>query len=435
MKKIKRTILALLLVNLSLAGKVHANEEDDILKADLKNAVKETVDGKLYYQVNIKTLYGSSDVNIYMANTDTDNLPAASTIKPFVGLAIMNKVNNGQMIYTEEIKNDLDLSLRLSDNDATNRLIEAAGGFDEVNSYIKSSTNSDRTKINRFMMQKGRENTANAKDLSWAIYEIYRNDNIVANDMKKSLSNSSMKRAKLLKNINPSYKTMNKTGELNRIENDLALVETSSQAFIISLMTENNNYMDTYNQILLINSLGEKVAKAYEKYQVSSNNKKALEDGKIQQRVNTSEKKLAYAVYNNQIFVNAGEILLESDNRAVDEIRPFLLEKINESKEILEKSKNALRNYSTEPIASEEDMIVNIVRLIYTNKQLNSDINRNLALAFYKNKASVKAGEILLSDSPKTSLNIRRGLLKNIKASEDILEKTELYFEKLNAEN
>lgn len=435
MKKIKRTILALLLVNLSLAGKVHANEEDDILKADLKNAVKETVDGKLYYQVNIKTLYGSSDVNIYMANTDTDNLPAASTIKPFVGLAIMNKVNNGQMIYTEKIKNDLDISLRLSDNDATNRLIEAAGGFDEVNSYIKSSTNSDRTKINRFMMQKGRENTANAKDLSWAIYEIYRNDNIVANDMKKSLSNSSMKRAKLLKNINPSYKTMNKTGELNRIENDLALVETGSQAYIISLLTENNNYMDTYNQILLINSLGEKVAKAYEKYQVSSNNKKALEEEKIQQRLNTSEKKLAYAVYNNQIFVNAGEILLESDNRAVDEIRPFLLEKINESKEILEKSKNALRNYSTEPIASEEDMIVNIVRLIYTNKQLNSDINRNLALAFYKNKATVKAGEILLNDSPKTSLDIRRPLLRNIKASEDILEKAELYFEKLNAEN
>lgn len=435
MKKIKRTILAFLLVNLSLAGKVHANEEDDILKADLKNAVKETVDGKLYYQVNIKTLYGSSDVNIYMANTDTDNLPAASTIKPFVGLAIMNKVNNGQMIYTEEIKKDLDLSLRLSDNDATNRLIEAAGGFDEVNSYIKSSTNSDRTKINRFMMQKGRENTANAKDLSWAIYEIYRNENIVANDMKKSLSNSSMKRAKLLKNINPSYKTMNKTGELNRIENDLALVETSSQAFIISLMTENNNYMDTYNQILLINSLGEKVAKAYEKYQVSSNNKKALEEEKIQQRLNTSKKKLAYAVYNNQMFVNAGEILLESDNRAVDEIRPFLLEKIDESKEILEKSKNALRNYSTEPIASEEDMIVNIVRLIYTDKELNSDINRNLALAFYKNKATVKAGEILLNDSPKTSLDIRRPLLRNIKASEDILEKAELYFEKLNAEN
>lgn len=435
MKKIKRTILALLLVNLSLAGKVHANEEDDILKSDLKNAVKETVDGKLYYQVNIKTLYGSSDVNIYMANTDTDNLPAASTIKPFVGLTIMNKVNNGQMIYTEEIKNDLDLSLRLSDNDATNRLIEAAGGFDEVNSYIKSSTNSDRTKINRFMMQKGRENTANAKDLSWAIYEIYRNDNIVANDMKKSLSNSSMKRAKLLKNVNPSYKTMNKTGELSHIENDLALVETGSQAYIISLLTENNNYMDTYNQILLINYLGEKVARAYENYENIYKLKKETEKSNVTSRLNTSEKKLAYAVYNNQIFVNAGEILLESDNRAVDEIRPFLLEKIDESKEILEKSKNALRNYSTEPIASEEDMIVNIVRLIYTNKQLNSDINRNLALAFYKNKASVKAGEILLSDSPKTSLNIRRGLLKNIKASEDILEKTELYFDKLNAEN
>lgn len=435
MKKTYKIIFAIFLINLSIAGKAYANEEDDTLKAEIKDAVRETVDGKLYYQVNIKTVYGVSDVDIYMANTDTDNLPSASTIKPFIGLTIMDKVQKGEMFYNEQIRKDLDLSLRLSDNDATNRLINAVGGFDQINYYIKNFTKKDRTKLNRMMMASGRENTANAKDLSWAIYEIYRNDNIVANDMKKSLSNSSMKRAKLLKNVNPSYKTMNKTGELSHIENDLALVETGSQAYIISILTENNNYMDTYNQILLINKLGEKVARAYENYENIYKIKKETEKSNLTSRLNTSEKKLAYALYNNQMFVNAGEILLESDNTAVDEIRPFLLEKINESREILEKSKNALINYSKEPIMSEEDMLVNIVRLIYTDKELNSDINRNLALAFYKNKATVKAGEILLNDSPKTSLDIRRPLLGNIKASEDILEKAELYFEKLNAEN
>lgn len=435
MKKTYKIIFAIFLINLSIAGKAYANEEDDALKAEIKDAVRETVDGKLYYQVNIKTVYGVSDVDLYMANTDTDNLPSASTIKPFIGLTIMDKVQKGEMIYNEQIKKDLDLSLRLSDNDATNRLINAVGGFDQINYYIKNFTKKDRTKLNRMMMVSGRENTANAKDLSWSIYEIYRNDNIVANDMKKSLSNSSMKRVKLLKNVNPSYKTMNKTGELSHIENDLALVETGSQAYIISLLTENNNYMDTYNQILLINKLGEKVARAYENYENIYKIKKETEKSNLTSRLNTSEKKLAYALYNNQMFVNAGEILLESDNTAVDEIRPFLLEKINESREILEKSKNALINYSKEPIMSEEDMLVNIVRLIYTNKELNSDINRNLALAFYKNKATVKAGEILLNDSPKTSLDIRRPLLRNIKASENILEKAELYFEKLNAEN
>lgn len=435
MKKTYKIIFAIFLINLSIAGKAYANEEDDALMAEIKDAVRETVDGKLYYQVNIKTVYGVSDVDLYMANTDTDNLPSASTIKPFIGLTIMDKVQKGEMFYNEQIKKDLDLSLRLSDNDATNRLINAVGGFDQINYYIKNFTKKDRTKLNRMMMASGRENTANAKDLSWAIYEIYRNDNIVANDMKKSLSNSSMKRVKLLKNVNPSYKTMNKTGELSHIENDLALVETGSQAYIISLLTENNNYMDTYNQILLINKLGEKVARAYENYENIYKIKKETEKSNLTSRLNTSEKKLAYALYNNQMFVNAGEILLESDNTAVDEIRPFLLEKINESREILEKSKNALINYSKEPIMSEEDMLVNIVRLIYTNKELNSDINRNLALAFYKNKATVKAGEILLNDSPKTSLDIRRPLLRNIKASENILEKAELYFEKLNAEN
>lgn len=435
MKKTFKIFCVFALINLTLIGKSFASDDEKILKDELYQAVRDTIDGKLYYQVNIKTVYGSSDINIYMANTDKDTLSAASTIKPFIGLSLLEKVENGQMLYTEEIKKDLDLSLRLSDNDATNRLIEEIGGFEEVNSYIKSFTKNERTSLNRLMLGKGEENIANAKDLTLALYEIYRNDSEIGKDMAKSLSNSSTKRVKLLKNVNPAYKTMNKTGELSHIENDVALIETGSQAYIISLMTENDDFMDTYNQILLINKLGEKVAKAYEKYENANKNKEKLADEKLLARLDSKEKKLAYAVYKNQIFVNAGQTLLDSNMPAIDQIRPDLAFQIANSKAVLDKSKKTLASFSKEPIQSEEDMIVNLVRLLYTNKELNSDLNRKLALAFYNNKSATIAGEIILKEAPKKSLPIRRPLFKNIRASEKILDKTQTYFEKLNAEN
>lgn len=432
MKKILKIIFSLILINLGLVGKALANTDDDMLRNDIHTAIKDTIDGKLIYQVNVRTVYGPSDVNIYMANSDKDKLPAASTIKTMIGLAVLNRVENGKMTYSEEIKRDLDLSLRLSDNDATNRLIEALGGFDPINAFIKSFTKNNRTSLNRLMLGAGNENYTNAKDLAWALHGIYRSNSEIARDMVRSLSNSSSKRVKLLKNINPSYKSMNKTGELDRIQNDVALVETKSQAYIISVMTENDGYMDTYNQILLINQLGEKIALAFDKYELAYKNRKRLSDEKVIARLNTQEKKLAYAVYSNQILINAGKILLNSDLRAVDEMRPALLAKINDSEKTLVKSKKVLAKLSKEPIKNENDMVVNLVRLIYTNKDLNSKVDKDLAIAFYKNQSAVKAGEMLLNEAPKTSLSIRRPLLKNIKKSEKTFEKMNKFFDKLN---
>lgn len=432
MKKIVKLMLAGFALNLSLAGPAFASVEEDVLEDDIKAAIRESVDGKLIYQVNVRSVYGPSDINIYRSNTDGDSLPSASTIKTMVGLAILDRIEKGEMAYTKEIKKDLDLSLRLSDNDATNRLIEAAGGFDAINYYIQNFLKTDRTKLNRLMLGSGKENTANAKDLSWALFEIYRKDSEIARDMVKSLSKSSTKRNKLLKNINPAYRTMNKTGELNNIENDVALVETKSNAFIISAMTENDGYMDKYNQILLINKLGADVTKAYEKYEASYDAKEKSSEDKIINSLTSQEEQLAYAVYKNQTFVSAAKILLESDLRAVDEIRGKLTSQVISSENLLIKSKAALAQLSKEEIKDEEDMIVNLVRLIYTNKENNSDINKRLALAFYNNKVAVKAGKTLLKESPKTSLNIRRPLLKNIDQAEATFEKMDKYFEKMN---
>ncbi len=62
-----------------IAGRAYASEGD--LKNDIREAVFSTVDGKLDYQVYIKSLYGPSDVEVHMQNTDADYFTSASTIK------------------------------------------------------------------------------------------------------------------------------------------------------------------------------------------------------------------------------------------------------------------------------------------------------------------------------------------------------------------
>lgn len=430
-----KKILIILALVFCLPIKSFANTEDDILKEDIYKAIEESVDGRLIYQAHIKTLYGLSDIDIYMANSYQDFLPAASTIKTMIGLSLLEKAQNGQIEYTDAIKDDLDLSLRISDNDATNRLIEELGGFGEVNSYIESLTSSDRTRLNRFMLGSGDENTANAKDLSKALFEIFLSDAEIGEDMRRSLENSSTKRAKLLKDINPSYESMNKTGELNYIENDMALVQTGSNAFIISLLTQNDNYMDHKSQIKLINKLGSDVTKAYEKYQeVSREKEKRIQENLIK-NLDTDEKRLAYGIYKNQISINAAKILLDSDLESIDEIRSDLENTVARGQMILDEAKRSLAIKTDEDISTGDDMAISLIRLVYTNKERNSDINRDLALAFYKNKSSAKAAEIILTKAPRASLPIRKSLLASIKKSEENFVKMDKYFQRINAEN
>ncbi|WP_296111800.1 serine hydrolase [uncultured Anaerococcus sp.] len=435
MKKIFKLSLIFVLSSLTILSTAYADENDDRLEADLYRAVRESVDGKLDYQVNIMTVYGPSDINIYMANIKKDQLPSASTIKPMIGLALMDKNQKGEISYSKDIKKDLDLSLRLSDNEATNRLIKSIGGFDEINSSIKKISGNERTQLNRLMLTSGKENTANAKDLAQGFYEIYRSDDKIAKDMVRSMSNSSRKRVKLLKNIDPSHKSMNKTGELVGIENDLALVETGKQAYIISVLTQNKGYMDSNKQVKLLNDLGEKVGRAYDTYEKAYNLKEEAKEKNLEEGLDTIEKKLAYAVYQNQIFINAAEILLESGSHSVDGIREKLIIQVNNSEKLLARSKNTLASLSKSPIENEEDMLVNLVRLIYTDSDDIKDLNKELALAFYSNKAAVRAGEILLQQAPRTSLNIRRTLLNNMKNAEEAFKKMDRYFEKLNEKN
>lgn len=418
MKKILKLSLVVLGLFISFGPRAFADE--NTLKNDIYDAIYKNIDGKLSYDINIKSIGGESDVDIRMSNADTPYLPSASTIKIFIGLAMRDAIYEGDFAYSDDIKEDLDLALRNSDNDATNRLIEKLG-FDRINRTIFKYTLSDKTRLNRLMLGQGDENITNSKDLIAGLIEIYKSNDEISKDMVKSMEDSSSKRVKLLKDINPSLYCLNKTGELKNIENDLALINTGKSSFIISLLTEDRSNLGHDMQIKLINNLGLEITEAFINYDRKMTLLKEQKERAELSRMNTTEKKLAYAIYKNQISYDAASLLLKTNS--VDNIRDDLERSNKKSEYLVIRASNSLAKLTKNKIESADDRTLNLIRLIYTDKKDLSQINTSLALAFYNNNRSIEAAKTLLEKSPRASLDIRSKLLANIKNSEAMVEK------------
>lgn len=395
----------------------HAGSLEDKLEDDLKEAVAESLDENISYSIDITTITGPADVSVSMANADL--IPSASTIKVIIGLTVSDMVERGELAYTEDIKKDLDLALRFSDNEATNRLIDRIG-FSRVNSYIHKLTGDDKSQLNRKMLAIGKENLADPKDLSRAMLEVYKLDNEVKRDMEKSLRNSSTKYTKLLKDLDCDY-SFNKTGELIGIENDVALVNTGSSAFVISLLTKNNGSLSKEGQLSLINELGRKIGLAYRSYDESYRDEQEKKEESFKKSLNTIEKKIAYETYKSLIMTEATKKLTDLD---IDPEVKKELEVFNKRAEkIVKRAMAYLRNSSSDFILTQEDEIVNLMRLIYTDKESIEDLDPRFCLAIYDNNIFTKSARLLLEKAPRASLSIRTELLSLVENSDKLIKK------------
>lgn len=418
MKKILK--ISLIIFGLFISFESRAFADENSLNDAIHDAIYNTIDGKLTYDISVKSIGGESDIDIRMSNADEPYLPSASTIKIFIGLSMRDAIYDGEFPYSKDIKEDLDLALRNSDNDATNRIIEKLG-FDRINETIYKYTRSDETKLNRLMLGQGDENITNSKDLIAGLIEIYKSNDDISKDMVTSMENSSSKRAKLLKDINPSFYSFNKTGELKNIENDIALISTGKSSYIISLLTEDVANIGHDEQIRLINDLGSHITDAYINYDNKMTLLKSQKERADLARMNTREKKLAYAIYKNQVSSEAASLLLKTNS--VDNIREDLERTSKISEDLVIRASDSLAKLTKNKIESKDDRTLNLIRLIYTDKEDISQINTSLALAFYNNNRSLEAARTLLEKSPRASLDIRSKLLSNIKNSEAMVEK------------
>ena len=243
-------------------------DKNDKLNEEISNIIKEEMDKvEGSYQVAVKTLEGDSDVDLDYRNT-SDSLPSASTIKVFIAISAYENIERGILKETDSLINDIHSMLNRSDNYATNRVIDALGGFYPVNNTIKELTGSNRTSLNRKLAKPGKENMTDVTDLILAMEEL--NDSMLiskrsAEIIKESMTNTNTKSSKLLANLPPYARGINKSGENpdRGQELDVAVIDVGSSRFALAVAMKTNKSYDNENELRILRNLGVRITEAF----------------------------------------------------------------------------------------------------------------------------------------------------------------------------
>lgn len=243
-------------------------DKNDKLNEEISNIIKEEMDKvEGSYQVAVKTLEGDSDVDLDYRNT-SDSLPSASTIKVFIAISAYENIERGILKETDSLINDIHSMLNRSDNYATNRVIDALGGFYPVNNTIKELTGSNRTSLNRKLAKPGKENMTDVTDLILAMEEL--NDSMLiskrsAEKIKESMTNTNTKSSKLLANLPPYARGINKSGENpdRGQELDVAVIDVGSSRFALAVAMKTNKSYDNENELRILRNMGVRITEAF----------------------------------------------------------------------------------------------------------------------------------------------------------------------------
>lgn len=184
--------------------------------------------------------------SIYFKRMDTEEsfcindsaMAAASLIKLYIFGAVMEDVKNGWLDY-EEWSEPLELMTVYSDNDSCNLLIDAAGGFDYINDFIRQK-GFENTELNRYMLgDRSAENYTSAKETG-ELLEQALNGTYVSEEASALLLGYLENQYTLYKipaGVPEGVKTANKTGELEDAEHDAAIVWSPACTYILVVMS------------------------------------------------------------------------------------------------------------------------------------------------------------------------------------------------------
>lgn len=243
-------------------------DKNDKLNEEISNIITEEMDKvEGSYQVAVKTLEGDIDVDVDYRNT-SDSLPSASTIKVFIAISAYENIERGTLKDTDSLINDIHSMLNRSDNYATNRVIDALGGFYSVNNTIEKLTGSNRTSLNRKLAKPGKENMVDVSDLIRAMEEL-NNPKLIskrsAEKIKDSMTNTNTKSSKLLANLPPYARGINKSGENpdRGQELDVAIIDVGSTRFSLAVAMKTDKYYDNENELRVLRNMGERITEAF----------------------------------------------------------------------------------------------------------------------------------------------------------------------------
>lgn len=203
------------------------------IQTEVKNYLKSAASGT--WSVYAKDLKGTKDIASVKAN---EQMQSASVIKLFIMATAYDEINKGNLDESS-VTSDISIMITNSDNDAANRLIEKLG-FDTINTYIKNNGYS-KTVLNREMLAstaKG-DNYTSAKDAATILENIYNGKCVNKSYSQKMLNllKQQTRKNKIPAGVPDGVQTANKTGELDRVENDAAIVFKGDTPYVLVVMS------------------------------------------------------------------------------------------------------------------------------------------------------------------------------------------------------
>lgn len=212
------------------------------LQGEIEGMLQPGIQSQETWAVYLKDLM--TDEMVEISNT---KMQSASLIKLFIAGTVYENweiLKAGESFdgETEELLRNM---LTISDNDATNTLIQRIGegnnvvGFERINAYLLKY-GYENTHIGRVMLDLNAsdDNYTSVKDCGLFLEKIYKNE-IPGSEFILDCLKNQERRNKIPSGLPEGSVSANKTGELDRVENDVAIIWKGEKAYVICVMSSN----------------------------------------------------------------------------------------------------------------------------------------------------------------------------------------------------
>lgn len=168
---------------------------------------------------------------------DDEKMVAASLIKLFIAGEFYTLAEQGEL-DVEKFNNMPDLMISISDNGAANSLINACT-MEKINEFAKEK-GYEETELNRRMLEwNGTENYTSARDCGRMLEEVLKGEYVSGEASERILEDlrNQKRTSKIPAGVPDGIETANKTGELDNVDNDAAIIWSPSCTYILCIMS------------------------------------------------------------------------------------------------------------------------------------------------------------------------------------------------------
>ena len=179
------------------------------------------------------------DTDQVIGINDDEKMIAASLIKLFIAGEFYTLAEEGEL-DADNFHNMPDLMISISDNGAANSLISACT-IEKINEFAREK-GYEETELNRRMLDwNGKENYTSARDCGKMLEEVLKGEYVSEEASERILEalRDQQRTSKIPAGVPGEVKTANKTGELDNVDNDAAIVWSPECTYILCIMSSN----------------------------------------------------------------------------------------------------------------------------------------------------------------------------------------------------